>query len=74
MFKTHSNAFKNISLFIFCGAVLGGGVYPVFLMTENATLLNRIYGGAVIFVPWACIAGIFYGLAIIMEMLNRFRV
>lgn len=65
--------FKILALFLLLSAVIVGIFYPLLLFTEDATLLNRIYGSIMVVLPLLAGAAIFWGIAIILDILFEIK-
>lgn len=65
--------FKNLALFFVVSAIILGIFYPLFLLTEEATWLNRIFGSLSVMFPLVAQAAIFWGISIILDLLFEIK-
>lgn len=63
--------FKNTAWFFLICAVILGISTPLFLLTDQASWLNRVYSFLIIMFPLIIISGFYYGLSIIIDILTR---
>lgn len=65
--------FKILALVFAVGAIVVGVLFPLLLLTEDATWANRIFSSLLIMFPMIAQAAVFMGLSFIFDLLNEIK-